>query len=212
MHLTLLAFLLILGSAFAQIDPPRDGRPPHECPELGMSGNDLAWLDAPDSDAPMPPPGEMRQGEGPHGGDRRGFERLRLRKLAELLELRQDQKQPFMEAFRKMRFQQREIEQQRRQLLDELSQMLKDDHIDDKALAIRTDKLAALDRDRLAVMQELFQSARRILTPVQVAKMAIFQERFEAAALRMVREFRHRPGGPGAPNRPMPPDSSDGRP
>ena len=211
-HVTVMAILLIFGPAFAQTDPPHDGPPFQKCPVSATPCYDFAWLDTPDSNEPIPPPGGMRPGEGPHGGDRRGFERLRMAKLAELLQLKEDQKEPFIEAFRKMRSRQRQIEQQRKQLLDELSQMLKSDRIDEKGLVAKTDQLVALERDRFAVMDNLFQAARTILTPVQVAKMALFQERFEAAAMRMTREFMHRQGGPGRPNMPMPPDSFDGRP
>jgi hypothetical protein len=145
-------------------------------------------------------------------GERRGFEQLRLAKLAELLELKEEQEAPFIEAFRTMRQQQRQIEHRRRQLLDEMSQILRSDRIDEKILAAKTDELTALEHERLAGLDEFVKSARAILSPIQVAKMAIFQERFEAAALRMARERMHRPGGPGGQNTPVDSDDAPGRP
>lgn len=162
----------------------------------------------------QPRPG---QGEPPHRGDGQRFERFRMKKLAELLELKEEQKEPLFRAFRSMRQAQRQIEQRRQQLLDELSQIVKDNPGDEKELIARTDQLVALERDRIAEMEIFVGKARTILSPVQVAKMALFQERFEAAAMRMTREFMHRqgghggPDGPGAPDMP-PPDSFEDRP
>lgn len=158
---------------------------------------------------------EPGAGEPPRG-DAQRFERLRMRKLAELLELKQEQKQPLFRAFGEMRLAQRRIEQKRQLLLDELSQIVKNNPLDDQALDAKTDQLTALERERIVEREIFIRKVRAILTPVQVAKMALFQERFDAAALRMSREFMHRRGGPGGPggppDMPIPEDSLEDRP
>lgn len=211
-----LVLLAMLGSAFAQDEAVRNDQSAQEW-ERPIPCDGFAQADSPDFDMPIPPPGMMPPG-GPRGGDGQRFERLRMAKLAEFLELKEDQKEAVLEAFRTMRVRQRQIEKTRRTIIDELSQMLKSDHVDEKALIAKTDELTALERDRFAELDEFIKTTRAILTPVQVAKMAIFQERFEAAALRMVREGKRHPGGhggpgrPGGPDRPMPPDSFEDRP
>lgn len=179
--------------------------------QMPQSCDEFAQVDSPEFDRPVPPPGMTPGTPPPDGrprmGERRGSERLRLAKVAELLELTEEQRAPFMEAFRTMRRQQRQIEQRRRQLLDEISRILKSERINEKELVARTDQLGVLERERISGLDEFVKTTRAILTPVQVAKLVIFQERFEAAALRMARERMHRPGGPGNPN--MPVDSDD---
>jgi Spy/CpxP family protein refolding chaperone len=181
-----------------------------------MPCDEFAQVDSPEFDSPVPPPGMTPgtppPGRGPGMGDRRGFERLRMNKLAELLELKDTQRKPFMEAFRKMRHQQRQIDQRRQHLLEEMSQIVRNDHPDEVALSAKTDELMSLERERSAGMEEFVKTTRAILTPIQVAKLAIFQDRFEAAALRMARERMHHPDGPGGPNRPVDSDGTSDRP
>lgn len=203
------------GSAFAQGAPcPMKGTS-QDCPMV-MPCDEFAHIDSPEFDSPLPPPGMAPgtppPGRGPGMGDRRGFERLRMAKLTELLELKAEQRKPFMEAFRKMRHQQRQIGQRRQQLLEEMSQIVRNERPDEGALSAKADELTSLEHERFAGMDEFVRTTRAILTPTQVAKLAIFQDRFEAAALRMVRERMHHPGGPGGPNRQVDSDGTLDRP
>ena len=217
--LILLGIVLLLALATALPAYPQG----HPCQmpvgsadcQIPRSCDEFAQVDSPEFDRPVPPPG-MTPGTpppdgGPRMGERRGSERLRLAKVAELLELTEEQRAPFMEAFRTMRRQQRQIEQRRRQLLDEMSRILKSERINEKDLVAKTDELGILERERFAGLDEFAKTTRAILTPVQVAKLAIFHERFEAAALRMAREKMHRPGGPGGPNMPVDSDHTPDR-
>ncbi|PWB73787.1 hypothetical protein C3F09_04810 [candidate division GN15 bacterium] len=197
--------LVAIGSAAAQ-DCPAQGRQNAQVCQRPEPGTEFAQNDS-EFDRPVPPPGEMPPMGMPHGGRGRGFERLRMAKLIELLQLTDTQRAPFLEAFRKMRHQQREVERQRMEILDEMSQMLKSDRADEKMLNIKTDELSSLARERCAGMEEFVSATRAILTPTQVAKMAIFQERFDAAALRMLRDRMLHPGGPGGSGMSMPHDS-----
>ncbi len=148
----------------------------------------------------------QRMGKGPRLGRmepeqrRKYVEQFRLLKLLELLDLKEEQEAKFIESFRSMRRQQRKIEQDRAELMQEISEELERNRVDDARIISAADQLLALDERRREVMANFLGKARTLLTPEQVARLILFQERFELELLERVREFRDRTPAP----QPMP--------
>ena len=145
--------------------------------------------DPPDSGAPSP-----RMGRGARWGHmepeqrRKYVEQFRLLKLLEILDLKEDQEAKFIESFRAMRRQQREIEQNRTEIMKNLSADLEKNGVDDARITNATDKLFALEDRRREAMRGFLTKARAFLTPEQVGRLILFQERFELELLERVRE------------------------
>ena len=136
---------------------------------------------------------------------RRQLEQLRLAKLLEVLDLKDDQEAPFMDAYRAMRRQQRQIEDDRAAAIQELSSGLETNSIGKQRIGELIDRLLALASDRVKTVDDFVMSMRKVLTPQQLGRLVVFQERFELELLEKLRGFRGRmgqggqfpPAGPG---------------
>ncbi len=128
---------------------------------------------------------------------RRQLEQLRLAKLLDVLDLKDDQEAPFMDAYRAMRRQQRQIEQDRAAAIQELSSGLETNSIDQRRIGELVNRLLVLASDRVRTVDDFVTSMRKVLTPQQLGRLAVFQERFEFELLEKLRGFRGRMGQGG---------------
>ncbi len=128
---------------------------------------------------------------------RRQLEQLRLAKLLEVLDLKDDQEAPFMDAYRSMRREQRQIEQDRAGAVRELSSGLETNSIDQRRIGELVNRLLVLASDRARTVDDFVTSMRKVLTPQQLGRLVVFQERFELELLEKLRGFRGRMGQGG---------------
>jgi Spy/CpxP family protein refolding chaperone len=135
----------------------------------------------------------------PGRAERRHLEQLRMLKLLELLDLSEDQELPFLTAFQAMRRQQQQLDTERRDLLEKLADGVKDTSMTTTEIEKAIDRLQHLHDQHASVMRSFITESRSILTTEQMAKMIIFQERFEYELLKKLRGFRDRTGRSGPP-------------
>jgi Spy/CpxP family protein refolding chaperone len=189
------------------------GSPPRACLQHGETCllNDnaevmyLAQVDEPS------PPDDYRRGQGQRG-EKRGrmgwgkeskhIEQFRLLKLLELLDLKEDQEVDFIKAFRTMRSERRDLHEKRMELVNRLADGLRDQNIADNEIREHVQQISELAKQEGRVMDDFFSTAQRILTPQQLGKLIVFQERFELELLEGVREFQERQQGAFEPENP----------
>lgn len=149
-----------------------------------MAGSLLAQPDS------APPP-EFRGG-GPHHRWRQmaeNIENLRLLKLLEAVDLTEEQSAKFVPLFQRFRKDFKESLDQRRELVDTLAGLV-DSNASDAELNAGIQKLIDLKAKMEKQQNDFLAESRAILTTKQLAKLVIFQERFEREILQSLREFR----------------------
>ena len=189
-----LAVVLITSSLAAAQDDFDPVLPPLPvvCPDHLLWAQVAADMD-PDSFGPGRP---GFGGHGPRGmkGQMKHLEQFRILKLLEFLDIQEDQETEFITLFREMRRNQRELDIQRRELLDSLSGQLKSDSTNDRAILDLVDRMSALQEQRQEAMSQFHGKIRKILTPHQFGRAIIFHERFEMQILEKLRGFHDRRG------------------
>ena len=168
--------------------------PPRQC-EMVAEG--LLWaIEPPARQMPDAPPmgGGMPQMRGRPDMERqrRHLEQLRLLKLLEVLDLGDNQEEPFLSAFQAMRKAQRALDEQKGELLGRLSLQIQSTSKDDRKVNALVDSVVSLEDQKRVAIRGFFDKARTILTAEQAGKLLVFQERFEYELLERVREFRGR--------------------
>jgi hypothetical protein len=203
--MAVLMLVPLLGGAAivrAQQPAPPD---PASAARLGLTPEETNMLLLTQADNPMPgPKGQRRSGRGGRRGpadieqQRKFLEQLRVLKLLEVLDLREDQEPKFLQAFSDMRREQRQIEQDRAAVIDTLSRDLREKRVDVKRLDQIIDRLSSLGKQRVKLATDFIASMRRLLTPEQLGRLIVFQDRFEYELLERVRGFRARMQGGSA--------------
>jgi Spy/CpxP family protein refolding chaperone len=126
------------------------------------------------------------------------LENLRLLKLLETLELNQDQSDKFIAEFASFRQKMKNLAISVNAQVDSLADELSQTKPDDKEIMARVNEIEKLRGQRPLLMQELHDSVKDFLTPVQMGKLVVFEERFERELLEKVRGFRK--GMPSPPD------------
>jgi Spy/CpxP family protein refolding chaperone len=190
----LLAAILITFSAVAAQADNDPGWPalPAECAMhlmLAQAGQDM------DSDSFGPPRPPFGDG-GLRGmrGQQKHLEQFRILKLLEFLDIQADQETEFITLFRHMRRQQRDYDLQRRDLLDTLTVRLERDSSDNKEILELVDKVTQLQFRQQEAKTQFMDKVRLLLTPRQLGRAVVFQERFELQLLEKLRGFHQRGG------------------
>jgi Spy/CpxP family protein refolding chaperone len=165
----------------------------------------LCWA----QDVQQSPEADFRLGQGQRGEkrgrmgwgkERKHLEQFRLLKLLELLDLKEDQEVDFITAFRTMRRERRELHEKRIEFVGKLADGLREQNLSDDDIRSLIYQITESAKQEGRVMENFLSTAQKILTPQQLAKLIIFQERFEYELLEEVRAFRERP----RPTEPMP--------
>ncbi|NMC43520.1 MAG: hypothetical protein GYA46_06345 [candidate division Zixibacteria bacterium] len=149
--------------------------------------------------------GQMGQGNGPGPGPNcppscpkmfgpqmeANYENLRLLKLFEAVDLTDEQSLKFLPIFRAYRKDMKDLRQQRMDLVDRLAAAISASG-DENSLRAKMDSLAA-NQSAIRDRDEAFRrEAATVMNFNQLAKLAVFQERFEREMLETLREFRQR--------------------
>lgn len=198
----LTAILMTFSAAAAQDDnDPNWPVMPPDCDMHLMLARADQDMDSDSFGQQRPPFGDL----GPRGkrGQQKHLEQFRILKLLEFLDIQEDQETEFITVFRSMRRQQREYDLQRRDLLDSLAARLESESSEDKEILDLVEKVTELQEQRQEAMSKFMDKVRLLLTPRQLGRAIIFQERFELQLLEKLRGFHQR----GGIQRGMPRDS-----
>jgi len=126
-------------------------------------------------------------------------ENLRMMKLLEAVDLSEEQSEKFVPLFYGFRKDIKALVDERNSLIDGIRDLLANNAPDDKI----KEGLAQLKKNHAEFndrQDKFISDCESILTVPQLARLVIFQERFEREMLESLREFR-RHGGPGSMNR-----------
>jgi hypothetical protein len=130
---------------------------------------------------------------------RRQLEQFKLLKLLELLDLQEDQEVDFIQAYRQMRREEKELMERHRTILNEVGEGVHSQNFSDDDYNRRIDDMLRLENDRRELEDRFVTRCREFLTPEQVAKFLVFRWRFEQEMLRSLGRFGRGDGGPGGP-------------
>lgn len=137
----------------------------------------------------------MRRGS-PGGPEmRKHLEQLRMLKLLEFLDLKEDQEVAFLTRFRQMRSAEDELEARRKDHVEKLTELVTAESPDERAIRAAIDSVQTTMQERVRAFDAFIGDVRGLLTPVQMGKLVIFQDRFEYELLERVRSFQERRGG-----------------
>jgi Spy/CpxP family protein refolding chaperone len=194
MKISWLVFLPLLvlcftGKAISQV--PDCNMMSMSCFDSSQNNEDTPGPDT-SNDSMFQQQGKHRGGPGGPGGPGeqmgRGFEQLRMKKMLELLNLTDAEKDPFRALFRDMRNEQRNFEKTKRGFVDEISELVKNQNPDQKKLNGLCDQLMTLEDERRLNMRGFIEKVRTLLTPLQMGQFIVFQEKFDEAILNFMRE------------------------
>lgn len=153
----------------------------------------------PDSGSLPPRPGMMDKGPGHFGmgfgkefddEQSRTLENLRLLKLLEFLEMDDDQSPQFILAFSNFRKDARQLHDEIKVKVEELAAALKADKPSDTQINSLIKQIDEMMIGHVKIAQEFHRKAAGILTPVQMGRMVVFENRFEKELIDTVRGFR----------------------
>jgi hypothetical protein len=136
---------------------------------------------------------------GPFGGpgqQRKHLEQLRILKMLELLNLSDEQEMPFLTAFNQVRVAQQALEEKSELLLDSLATELNSPKKSQARLKELIARVKGVERQRFEQITTVVDKLDSLLTTEQIAKLMIFQKRFEMELLEQIGRFRRGPGGP----------------
>lgn len=151
----------------------------------------------------MPISASAQWGHGPGGGPpepgmREHFEKnldnLRLLKLLETLELDEEHNNLFIAAFSTFRNKMRDISEVIDSHLDTLSTLIQSDKPDNQAILARVEIVDRLRNEKMSEIRKFHEDVIKMLNPVQIGKLVIFEERFEQEMLKSIRGFRKQKG------------------
>ena len=184
------AILMGGGALFAQgAGQAPCGAPAMPTPECAaIHAAEFAQLDAPD--APNAP-------EAP-GPRRRHLEQFRMLKLLELLDLDREQEMEFLVDFKALREKQLLLQRERELVVEFLATGLREDTLKGNQITQRVQRVMELRREYALASEKFLERVMGILTPEQVGRLVVFEERFEFELLDQVRSFHERRGMPGA--------------
>ena len=131
-----------------------------------------------------------KRGPGMMGEHAKNLDNLRMLKLLEVLDMDDDQSDAFILKFSKFRNKSRELNQQIGEAVDRLAGLLNAETPDEMAITKSIEEIDKLREQRIMMMKELHDETAKILTPIQIGKMVVFEERFEKRLLEKVRGFR----------------------
>lgn len=159
------------------------------------------------SDMPMRPGPAGKRGEFGHGPGK--FERLRMKKLMQLLELEGEQKDAFVAIAEKYRDRRMEHMRSHMATVDSLASGIRSGSLDAKGIDRLVERLDQLESEQAKMKAGFREEVRPLLDAGQYGKLVVFEYRFEARILDRLKNFRRRGDGPPPGRPPGPPENMD---
>jgi predicted nucleic acid-binding Zn-ribbon protein len=135
------------------------------------------------------------------------IETIKIWKMTEALDLSEDQAAKFFPKLTQLEAARREFQRRQRLLRDELAVLLRQRPLRDQEIKARLEELDRTEADFRGRERAVRNEVRTILSLEQQARLALFEERFEAEMRRTIQDLRirrqgHFPSGPGQGLRP----------
>lgn len=179
MRIKAITFIIILISFFMSQMPSGA-----ECPANNLDNfENLLLAQVDDAEPPFGPRGQFQKGKGKNF---KRFEKFRQRKLMELLELNDDQKEKLQPMMEKMRNHGHQLISDKIELTDNLTAELKQKSPDELKINEYINKILVLNEKHERMRSKLHSNVKQFLTPVQYGKLIIFEERFHQRAMEKV--------------------------
>lgn len=121
---------------------------------------------------------------------REKLELLRELKLLEVLDLTEEQSANFLPAFKGFQKKRGILAEKHDLLIRDLELALSEGDTDEQTLKQKLDKIEQNRRDQLQLRVEFYQKSQRILSTEQLARMLIFEQRFERELLQILERMR----------------------
>ena len=113
-----------------------------------------------------------------------------IAKLDKYLDLSVEQADQFFPRFRRFSDRRQELEQERRELIDELSLVVQSDSTNEKAIEELLDRVHGVDMSMVELKQQFREEVRPILSPVQRARLEIFSHQFPERVRKLIDDTR----------------------
>ncbi|NOY89150.1 MAG: hypothetical protein GXO93_07155 [FCB group bacterium] len=127
---------------------------------------------------------------------RKHLERFRMEKLLELLNLDKKSEKIFVNMFRQHRQEQRKLKRKRITIINDLADTLKFNSSNVPAIKNMLIKINALDKQKFELRQQFLNRIKTVLTPQQLGKLYVFQDRFEFEILEKMNKLHRWQGKP----------------
>jgi Spy/CpxP family protein refolding chaperone len=129
----------------------------------------------------------------------RNLENLRLLKMMEFLDLSDVQSSQFISRFVSFRKEDRDVSESIQQEVEKLAELLKKEEASENDIRGMVAAIEELRDKRHQSIKKFHQDIAGILTPIQLGKATVFEERFEKELISSVRGFRMRHMPPVGP-------------
>lgn len=149
--------------------------------------------DRPGSKSPDSPPDELRS-----------FESIKLWRMTQALDLTEEQAAKIFPKLHQLQKERHQFRQNYRQMMQELSAMVRDPQVQENLLIKKMEQIEKGERAFREMQRKGHEEIKVLLTPVQQAKLMLFQEKFDRDLRQILREIRE-PKGPPASRRLPPP-------
>lgn len=147
------------------------------------------WAQPPEFDDTLPPMYRGKYGEKMSAN----VENLRMMKLLETVDLSEEQSEKFVPLFHGFRKDIKSLIHERNALIDGIKELIAaavpDDRIKEELRKLKLNRVQFNNRQ-----DKFISDCETILTTPQLARLVIFQERFEREMLQSLREFRRHGG------------------
>lgn len=181
---------------------------------VGLAAVEIKAQGESDDSSRMMPDRPFHKGMHPQGGPGFGpvpqeFERLRMKKLFELLQLDEDKQERLREIAKDFRFRMMTSIRELTAIQDTLATGLRENNLSDTEMERLVNRLEDMESERANSIATFHQQARDLLTLRQYALLLVFEQRFEKEVFERMMQRRGRGMGPRPVSPGMPPFDPD---
>lgn len=127
---------------------------------------------------------------------------IMIAKMDEFLDLSVEQADQFFPRFRHFSNRREELEQERRELIEELSMVEKSTPTDEREIEELLDRVHGVDRSMVELKQQFREEVHPILDPAQRARLVIFSHQFPERVRQLIDDIRRERMGQNRMNQP----------
>ena len=178
-----------------------------------------AAAEQPTADRPGSNPGGSQPGEGRQPvipprhpgfapGDPRSFEAIKLWRMTQALDLSEEQASKIFPKLHQMQKERRQFRQNYRLMVQDLAALVRTPDVKDNFILKKIEEIEKVEQSFREQERKGREEIKAILTPLQQAKLMLFQERFDRDLRAILREMREQRGPlpPRHPSPKMPPE------
>ncbi|KAA3634791.1 MAG: hypothetical protein DWP97_06340 [Calditrichaeota bacterium] len=185
--IVMLLMIPVINSYAQNRDGKRDGQGQQDRRGQQMDPNDRSDF------------GKRGDGAGPFRRqamqDLKRFERLRMMKLLDLLDLDRKTEDKFIPHMREHQRETFKLMKKHEHLINKLGEGLKENKLSDNEIEEMIREINNLEKERNQQMVDFLIKSKAILTMEQLGKMYVFQARFGAEVIEKMRDFRNQQQG-----------------